>query len=365
MTKNMINAHDKEKHRDDHFMLRVIMMTIAALVFAYSCTVLILGIDISTLNYRESGSVNYEVCLKPNDYFADSCQSEGKQYVASLIDNLEAKFIYDFQTDEAVTYDYTYDISAKLVATEAGDDGRVLYENDDVIVPSRTLDGESGQSLVIRENVEIDYDKYNDLIMAFRSDYGLTIESSVTVILNVAVRAVNDNFSEPIKTNQKIALKIPLSERTINVVVESDKLNNSGSIEQKVYNFDKNMIFVIMAGVSGVMFVAVLVVSIVIFIWRRSRRTDYEKTLGRILHEYNQLIVEVERMPKVPRNKVVEVTDFDELLNAHDTIGQPILHMVGEDDSLFAIEGQDIVYTYVLSAKSLGRKDKGRAKESG
>jgi hypothetical protein len=83
------------------------------------------------------------------------------------------------------------------------------------------------------------------------------------------------------------------------------------------------------------------------------------------MHEYNQLIVEVEHMPHAPRSKVIEVTDFDELLNARDTIQQPILHLrISDDNSLFAIEDGDMVYAYALSARILKGKGKHRAEKA-
>jgi hypothetical protein len=341
-------------------------MAVSVAIFAYSFAILVLSVDTKTLEYHESGNINYEVCLKPNSYFVDACQPSGKQYVASLINNLKLNLNYNFRTDDTVKYNYSYDVLAKLVATESGDDGKILYENEEVIKPSQNVADQSGQSFNIRENVDIDYGKYNNLITAFRSDYGLTIESSVTITLNVKVEARHDDFSEPLTTNQKIALKIPLSERTINVTVQSDQLNNSGKVEEKSHNFVKNWAFVITAGASGVIFLAVLVLSIVIFIRRESRRTVYEKTLGHILHEYNQLIVEVEHIPHTPKDKLVEVADFDELLDARDTIQQPILHLkIGDDRSLFVIEDRGMVYTYALSSKSLGgRKEKTRGKKT-
>jgi hypothetical protein len=340
-------------------------MAVAAAVLAYSCAVLVLNVDVRSLDYHENGSVNYQVCLKPNSYFAAECQPSGKQYVASLIDNLKTEFNYSFRADNDVKYDYSYDISAKLLATESGDDDKILYENEDVILPSKSVKDAAGQSFSIRENIDIDYDKYNNLITAFRSDYGLTIEASVIITLNVKVQATHDDFSEPLNTNQKVALKVPLSERTINIAVESDKLTNNGRIEEKIHDFSKNLAFVIAAGVSGVVFVVALMLSIVIFVRREARRSVYEKTFDHIMHEYSQLVVEVEHMPHVSRDKVIEVKNFDELLDARDTIQQPILHLrIADDRSLFAIEDNGMIYAYALSSKKLGEKGKNRVKKA-
>jgi hypothetical protein len=354
--RTLVDEHINDSNKDSHFILRMIIMAVSAAVFAYAVSVLVLDVDVRRLNYRENGNVNYQVCLKPNSYFADECQPAGKQYVASLIDNLKTEFNYSFQTDEVVKYDYDYDISAKLTATELGNSGKILYENEEVILPTKSVKQQKAQDFNIKEAVALDYGKYNNLITAFRSDYGLTIEANVTVKLNIEVHATHDDFTQTFNTNQQVALKIPLSERTINVTLESDKMVNNGSLEEKVHDLQKNIAFVVVAILSGGLFVIILISSLIIFIHREARRSVYEKALGHILHEYNQLIVDVTHMPHVPRDKVVEVASFDELLNARDTIQQPILHLpIGDDRSLFAIEDQGTVYAYVLSAKSLRR----------
>jgi hypothetical protein len=360
--RTLVEEHVKESNKDSHFIPRMIAMAVSVAVFAYSFGYLVLNTDVQTLDYRESGNVNYQVCLKPNNYFAEECQPAGKQYVASLINSVNATFEYSFRADENVKYDYSYDVTAKLIATESSDSDKILYENEEVILPSKNVTGQSGQSFAIKEALDINYDKYNNLITAFRSDYGLTINANVIVTMNVKSHSTHDAFSKPLDTKQAVALKIPLSERTINVAMESDQLNNSGALEETLPNLTKNFVFVLLAGVSAVIFLIDLIMSIVIFVRRESHRSTYEKTLGHILHEYSQLIVEVERVPQVPRSKLIEVKNFDELLDARDTIQQPILHLtIADSRSLFVIEDQDMAYVYVLSDKSTRKraKDKG------
>jgi hypothetical protein len=361
--KTLVQQHRQESNKDSHFIPRMIVMAASAAVLAYCLAVMILNVDIKTLAYHETGDVNYQVCLKPNNYFADACQPAGKQYVASLIDRLETELNYSFQIDDTVKYDYTYDISSKLIATESNDSDKILYENEDVILPSKTVSQQTGQSFNLNEKIEIDYDKYNSLITAFRADYGLTIEANLIISLNVKVKATSDGFSERLDVSQQVALKVPLSERTINVTVEADQLSNNGQMEEKTHNLARNLLFVAGAGASGLVFVVVLGLSVVIFIRRENGRSTYEKQLGRILHEYNQLIVAVEHLPEIPRSKLIEVSDFDELLNARDTIQQPILHLtISDDSSLFAIEDGSVAYVFALSAKTLAAKEKTHAK---
>jgi hypothetical protein len=355
--KTLVAEHIKDSNKDSHFILRIVIMAVSAALFAFCMASLVLNVDVRRLDYHESGNVDYSVCLIANNYFNDECQPAGKQYVASLINSVDAEFEYNFRADENLEYAYEYDITAKLVATESGDSDKVLYENDEVILPSQKFDGQTGQNFAVREKVSIDYGKYNNLITAFRSDYGLTINANVTVAMNVKIQGQPAQFVHPLQVRQAVALKIPLSERTINVEIKSDQLTNDGALEETAPNFAKNFLFVILGLVAGVVFGIDSVTSVIILIRREAKRSVYEKELGRIMHEYSQLIVEVEHVPEIPRNKVIQVKNFDELLDARDTIQQPILHLeVGESRDMFIIEDQGMAYVYVLSAKSTTRK---------
>jgi trehalose-6-phosphate synthase len=92
--------------------------------------------------------------------------------------------------------------------------------------------------------------------------------------------------------------------------------------------------------------------SVTIFAVRESRRSDYEKKLKHILREYEQIVVEVDRLPKV-EGEVVEVNDFEELVNVHDTVEKPIIYKeVAEGHcSVFMIEDGEVVYSYAVGAR--------------
>jgi hypothetical protein len=347
--KKVIGNHIKESSKDSHFTTRMVVMTIFAAIFAYSFATLILNVETQTLNYTEEGAADYEVCLKENTYFADECQPSGKQYVASLIKNIRVQLHYGFEAAIDVDYQYNYSITAKVIATDGDSDDRVLYESEEVLAPTRKLDGRESE-FVIDEDVDIDYGKYNSLITSFRSDYGLMLRANVIVTLNVNLVGQADGFTEEIKSDQKIALNIPLSERTINVSLDSEELHSENNLEEKTYDLTKNLPWIIAADISAVVSLSTLIMSIIIFALRESRRSDYDKELSRIMKEYDQAIVEVDRLPKTPTDRVVEVGDFNELLNVHDTIEKPIIYkeLVPSHCSVFMIEDGETVYIYVI-----------------
>jgi hypothetical protein len=361
--RTLIAEETQKSHNDNHFIARMITMATAALVLAFATGCLILNVEVQKLEYHESGNVDYEVCLKPNQYFADACQPAGKQYVASLIKNIAARFRYDFEVGESLNYQYDYEITAQLVAQDGNEKGKVLYDNTEVLVPKQAIEAAEGEGFRLEQAVEIDYGKYNSLITAFRADYGLTLKANLIVTMAVTTAGTHVDFPDPLHTSQKIALDIPLSERTINVALDSDRLNNTGSLEKQTHGLLRSLPYLVLLGVSGVTFAVVLGWSIIIFARREAGRSEFEKELGQILHEYNQLIVEVEHVPEIPRQRLIQVHGFDELLDARETIQKPILHLpITDDRSLFMIDDDGTGYVYLLGNQKAGRKERENGK---
>ena len=44
------------------------------------------------ISYTEKSNVEYNVCLKNNDFYEEKCLPKNMKYVASLIDNIQVEF---------------------------------------------------------------------------------------------------------------------------------------------------------------------------------------------------------------------------------------------------------------------------------
>lgn len=361
--KTLIENHAKETNKDNHFITRVVVMTISAAIFAFSLASFILNVDVKTLDYHENGNVTYDVCLKQNEYFSDECQPSGKQYIASLIRTIDADFHYGFNAEEEINYGYSYDISAKLIAVESGAGDKVLYENEETLLPKKTIANAEGKTIKINEPIEINYQKYNSLMTSFRAEYGLAFKANLYVTMNIKLDGKNDDFSDPIAINQKVTLRIPMSERTINVALETDRVNNASFIQEKSRGATKNLLYLSMIGSSLFVFIIVLIISIIILAKRKASRSEYDRKLNKIMKEYNQLIVEVEHAPKIDKNNIIDVKSFEELLDARDTIQKPILHLTISDNHSMFIIGDDNGENYVYTLKAVVKRRQAKRKK--
>jgi hypothetical protein len=65
--------------------------------------------------YIENSNLDYKVYLKDNEFFEKIYLDEDNQYIASLIDFIEAKFKYELEASEkGLDYKYQYKIVAEV-----------------------------------------------------------------------------------------------------------------------------------------------------------------------------------------------------------------------------------------------------------
>jgi hypothetical protein len=332
---------------------------VAIIILTFSVAQILLNINVTKVDYNETGTVNYAVCLKPNQYFEDDCLDKNRQYVASLIREIKIDYNYGFNTSAPLDYRYDYEVTAEVVATEKDNAGKVLYSDKETIQEKITEEAMQSQRFQVQKHVNIDYGKYNDLMVQFRKDYNLSMDANLVVTMSVNTYGEYPNFIKPLDSKQNLSISIPLSERTINVGVNSKDINNGSSLSQATSSFGRNLTWYLLALVAMVALIVTTYISVMILVRNNRAKSRYDKTLTKIIKEYNQLIIEATHIPEIKNSQVVTVSDFDELLDVRETIQKPILHIkISHDKSLFAIEDGHTAYTYTLHGEKPRRVKK-------
>lgn len=323
------------------------------LVLVTACCILCLKksigfAEIKKLNIEESSKVDYLVYLKENDYFVEEYLPAGRQYIASLIDDIDARFIYTFKTDQNVAYDYSYDITGTVVAHEKGDESRVLYERDYVLLDTKRESVSDVTSFTVRENLKVDYALYNQIISNFKGDYALSLDSYLKIKLNVRVTAKYDEFVNPIMRQEALEIKIPLTEQTIKVGMEYKDINRVTQAEEENHLEITNIVFFFFFWVSILLDIFVTLALVRSIEEEKKAKGHYLVELEKIQKHYDRAIVETKVLPIVDGKHIVEVERFEELLDARENVEKPILHFRKRDCSVFIIVDNDIVYKYIL-----------------
>ena len=306
-------------------------------------------------SYNETSNLDFKTCLKENDYFTEKCLPKDRQYIANLIEYIDADFKYNFNASSSFDYNYTYSIVARIIATEKNDANKVLYDKSEKLLDSKIVNMKDSKDFSIDETVTIDYIKYNELMNSFRKDYTLTLDSNLIVTLNVNVEGAYENIDDKIMSNQSIDLKIPLSEQTLDIGMNYKDINTSESFKKEAGETDFNKLLYVSLSVCFSLLTITVIVLLLSFIKKITRqKSNYEKLLEKILREFNQIIVETKNVPNFKDYNIISISSFEELLDVRETISKPILYIkVHNQKSCFMIIDGEEIFQYVLKAVDL------------
>ena len=283
------------------------------------------------IEYTESGSIDYDVYLKENEFYDSPYLEKNQSYVASLIDKIITNFNYEIDMDaEDVNYRYSYTIKSRL---EIVDDtsGVAIYNPEYELVNMQNQSQNSSSRLTVNEIVVLNYDEYNDLANRFLDAYDLnSTTSNIVVTLNVDVLSDCNAFSGSSVDTYSSELRIPLTTKTVNVKMTS----SVPDAEAKMIACTRGAgseVFKTTAIVLGVVD-ALLILFLVAFIYlTRTADITYTARVKKIVSQYKSYIQKIKNLFETHGYQVILVDTFDEMLEIRDTIQAPILMYENED----------------------------------
>ncbi len=327
----------------------------AALILTIVSTFLVIALNKTYyVDYVEKSQVNYGVTLKENEFFDQDYLDDNYEYVASLIDTVNADFKYQLQmkTEQAVDFAYTYSIDAVIEIRESNN-GKVLYAPVYNVVSEKS-DTMQATSLNLLQGVSIDYDYYNDIAQSFISTYQLE-GATATLVLKMPVRVVcqSEQFDSGKKCmTYESSINIPLTQKTVAVKNNSTERNDIQQILSRS-TVKAATVFKVLAIVFAVISVALAVVLLCFMHLSKNHDTTYEARLNRLLRNYKSFIQKINNAFDVEGYRVLWVDTFEEMLEIRDTIQSPILMYENEDKtcSTFIIANDQVAYLYELKVE--------------
>ena len=306
--------------------------------------------EAKNVSYEEHGNTDYKVFLKDNIYYEDKYLDKNMSYIANLIDYISVDYNYKFKADTLFDGEYSYKIRADLEILNA-ENKTLFFTKKYDLIKEKTFTIENQNEYNIVENIKIDYDHYNSLANGFKSSYGVDTESNLIIYLDLYRNIDQNSINNPnINGNGTIKLTIPLSEKAINIKMDSMEINNKNVITSLDDYYLEDIKYLIIGIIS-------LIVSLYLFIIivkRLSRLsispTDYDKTLKKILNQYDRLIVTTSSMPNLEKNNIIKLKEFVELLDAKDNLHKPIffIEVTPHQKAYFFIQDDDKIILFTL-----------------
>ena len=304
------------------------------------------------IDYAEKNNIDYKVFLNDNEFYESEYLEKDMVYVSSLIKSIGVDYNYTFTASESSDIHFSYKVLGQLLITDANDT-KVFYKKDYVLVDSKSASFPTNNRLLIKQHVDVDYILYNSIANKYRQSYGLNSKSVFIVSLVVDKKATDD--LEELSESHSFDLRIPLSEKEVNISIASNDYNNSGKVLKKgsfgIRDFYLFGLFIVVFIAFVIVFVFVIIELISII----PRHSKYERKINKLLREYDRLIAETSSPPDKKGLKVIEIHDFVELLDVHDNIKLPIICYkdIKNKKCIFYITSPNEIYLYELLEKDM------------
>ncbi len=323
--------------------LTIMLVLLSIILFSKS---VVLGSESTYSKYNEIGDVDYKVYLKDNDFYESSFLRSGMQYVANLIKTVNVEFNYELHATEDLNFANEYKVVSELQITEKNDPSSVLYSKKENIIPTQKI-SKQGDNLVINEEVDIDYDKYNNIVNAYKQNLGLIVSSNLILTFETNTNATNQD--DQLVKNNKLQVVIPLSESTLKININTDKINHSGAISETVkwFNIENNVLFVLSI-ISYILTIGIIIVDIYIYC-KNLEKNPYQTKLNNILKNYDRLIVSGNvSLDESKYSNMIYASTFKELVDAAENLGVPIMHyeVIKGEKSIFIVAKENTLVKY-------------------
>ena len=305
---------------------------------------------IANLEYTENAYSDYRVYYTENPFYVEPFIEAGKTYVRDYTNKISTDFSYDVNyTDELNVLEYDYYVRAKLIVFTPGHEDEDLWTREYKLSDVETVNIKNDINYSLRKTIDIDYQKYREDFDNYRRNAGVQADAKLIVemIINNHGEYPNlDNFD----FSSTIKMEMPLNDATFKIKT-STSVNDDAHKIVKFSEDDHEKVYMnIIAILLWIIALFVAIVLIVVIRNNKNKLTYYEKVLRKILVTYDSIIVNVEKIPSLVGLSVVDVTTFDELVDAQNEVRLPINFKEDKKKRIakFVLVSNNLAWVYTL-----------------
>ena len=341
--------------KDNKLIKKVIIPLIFLILFSVEIIMGMSAINVTEgkkdvlYSYKATPSGTYSVNLIDNNYTDSKVMGMNKLYITKLINNITAKFNYQYSGGEEADLTYTYSVSANIIGEYQTTDeleNNEVWNKSYVLVPAetKTLNNELGFSL--SKDLVIDFNQYNAIVENFYKEINVPMEAYLSVVFKVNVRGEPVSGVGTINEESSFEMKIPLNEQAFQITTKA-KTNEVQNIS-KVTTATKTI-----NNLKLIISIAAFVITALAFYkyWKPSftkNESTFDRQVNRILKEYGDIIVEINTLMDISNMTIVEVKSFNELIDLEAEVRIPILYYGNENEGWFMIIQGKQLYRFIL-----------------
>ena len=310
------------------------------------------GLQNLLYSYNINRSLNYKVNLKENDFFDSQTMDMNETYISSLVDKINMDYSYSYSGNKKGNTKYTYQIVAvtnvNYDSLNNEEKNKTIWSKQYVLVPQKELNVDSS-NFSINENFDVDFATYNDEVKKFKEQLRVPINADLQVKMIVISNSDIPGIEKKVVENSIVNVKIDLAEDVFSIEKQFENNETKNVIDSNEDKKEINKPLLIMGSIFVLASILIILDAIRKSI-KFSKKTDYAIALNRILKNYGDIVAEIVSPVEIDNLNVIEVKNFDQLLDIEEEIRMPILfyETIPDEQGEFIIVCDNMAYRYVI-----------------
>lgn len=339
----------------------------AVIIFICILIITVLVAALVTRSYKvetkhtTTNKIDYKAYLLKGTPFLEEYKLPGETIVAQALDYIDLEMSYSDEYDYEIVGSYSYYTKATVEAMKKSA-SKVDYAYPKNLTDPKVVSMSQVKNYNITDNVRVSYNEFNEILNAYKREFPYSMDGYVKIELLVKRDIFVPAKDVTIKDKDFVtitSIEIPLSEQVIDISIDNNTKTSTSVI--KTETMKKEGIIYIIAIPTIVIMVAIsLIVAIKLLEYIKNNEKTYVNKLNRILSTYDSVIVRTNNIPSIDGIDVLEVQTFEELIDAHSEVRQPINFFEDKKHhkSYFILHnGNSMAWKYVLRGKSPNKKE--------
>lgn len=307
------------------------------------------------MSYTSSGNIDYKVFLKQNNFIENEYLNAGEAYILDLIDYVRLTPLYNFKSNAKTNVTGTNKLVARLKVyyKESSDKNN----NPEVMNKEKVLDEKvmnfNDDKYTSVSSYDLYLNEYLDMLKEFQSEVKIAVDGYLDISYESGFDGKVGGASYTNKYDSLI--RIPLSNSVVKIESPKSDAKEANVYEADLVKTNKTvMTYIIIANIVTFIIICYLLKRLFSF----TNKSEYQRKLGKILRNYDDIIVNTSSMVDVKKYKVIKIDEFKEMLNLSRELLLPIMNYekIKDKETWFYVIKDDILYMHVVSEKKLELK---------
>lgn len=325
------------------FKTRIIVLIVIVLVFFLISLVLmykaISYTETKIVQYDESADAAYKICITSSDPYLKNCIDPYNGPLENVTD-VKVKYSYLAKTARNAKMNLTYYVTAISRVYDKFDSSRVLYEQEENVVPKKNLNFKDGK-VAVDEEYNVDIKKVVDNVHEYQGKYIYASNAVLEIVSYI------DDGNKRYKTG---TINIPLSENEFKIY-KNFISSKSHDVEVEVREWTERETIMMIVG-TLLMFISLFSLFVLTKLVSKTlvKKSKYAQKLEDILTTYEDVIVDPTEDYEIDKTKKkIKIRKFEDMLDTRKVLNKPIIYnKVNNVKSEFIIEDYEKIYIYVL-----------------